>query len=195
MKLLKKLLAVTLAGVLALTMLTGCGQSVNEKQLVDALNDLHYLAYADYEETGVKTIVQGDNTLAKQALEKVKSYVSTHPNPGPNADYIFMNPYDEWDDMAGISKIVPENAKDAYYYTYLRLDEFQSKEFSKNKTAFIATNLANRRSAILLNDIDFDPDNFETTATASIATDKIGDYEYLVIIFVQKAKTPAAATD
>ena len=27
--------------------------------------------------------------------------------------------------------------------------------------------------------------------TASIATDKIGDYEYLVIIFVQKAKASA----
>ena len=44
MKFLKKLLAIALAGVLALTMLTGCAQSVNEKQLVDALNDLHYLS-------------------------------------------------------------------------------------------------------------------------------------------------------
>lgn len=184
MKLLKKLLAVTLAGVLALTMLTGCGQSVNEKQLVDALNDLHYLAYANHEETGVKTIVQGDNKLATQVLGEIKTYVSSHPNPGYNADAIF--------DMYGSSYLsdsftdITKDSKDAYYYTYMRLDEFQSKEFSKNKTAFIATNLYNRRSATLLNDIDFDPDNFETTATASIATDKIGDYEYLVIIFVQK---------
>ena len=189
MKVLKKLLAITLAGVLALTMLTGCAQSINEKQLVDALNDLHYLSRYD-----IDTIVQGDNKLAKQVLGEIKTYITTHPQPGPNADAVFEM-YGSGSDYFPSSSFtdITKDSKDAYYYTYMRLNEFQSKEFSKNRTAQIAQLLAYKGSFRELNEVD--SETLETTATASIATDKIGDYEYLVIIFVQKAKTPAAATD
>ena len=187
MKFLKKLLAIALAGVLALTMLTGCAQSVNEKQLVDALNDLHYLSRYD-----IDTIVQGDNKLAKQVLGEIKTYITTHPQAGPNADAVFeMYGHGKNNFPASSFTDITKDSKDAYYYTYMRLNEFQSKEFSENRTAQIAQLLAYKDSLRPLNDVDLDPDNFETTATASIATDKIGDYEYLVIIFVQKAKASA----
>ena len=194
MKLLKKLLAVTLAGVLALTMLTGCAQSVNEKELVDALNDLHFLS--DY---GVDTIEKGDSKQAKQVLTNIKNFIATHPSYPYNAQEYLYN-YDDYmrDFDAYFDNIVPKETNDAYHIAYLRMDEYQSKEFSKNRTAFIAQLLYKSDNCYTLNwrNIDLDnPENFETTATASIATDKIGDYEYLVIIFVQKAKTPAAATD
>lgn len=186
MKFLKKLLAIALAGVLALTMLTGCAQSVNEKQLVDALNDLHYLRY-----NGVDTIEEGDNKLAKQVLGEIKTYITTHPQAGPNADAVFEiyghgNGYFPASSFTDITK----DSKDAYYYTYMRLNEFQSKEFSENRTAQIAQLLASKDSLRPLNEVDPET-TLETTATASIATDKIGDYEYLVIIFVQKAKASA----
>lgn len=184
MKFLKKLLAIALAGVLALTMLTGCAQSVNEKQLVDALNDLHYLRY-----NGVDTIEEGDNKLAKQVLGEIKTYITTHPQPGPNADAVFemyRNSYLPASSFTDITK----DSKDAYYYAYMRLNEFQSKEFSENRTAQIAQLLAYKDSLSELNEVDPET-TLETTATASIATDKIGDYEYLVIIFVQKAKASA----
>ena len=84
---------------------------------------------------------------------------------------------------------ITKDSRDAYYYTYMRLNEFQSKEFSKNRTAQIAQLLATKARADNLNEVY--PETLETTATASIATDKIGDYEYLVIIFVQKAKASA----
>lgn len=183
MKFLKKLLAIALAGVLALTMLTGCAQSVNEKQLVDALNDLHYLRY-----NGVDTIEEGDNKLAKQVLGEIKTYITTHPQPGPNADAVFEM-YRNSDLPASSFTDITKDSKDAYYYAYMRLNEFQSKEFSENRTAQIAQLLAYKDSLSELNEID--PETLETTATASIATDKIGDYEYLVIIFVQKAKASA----
>ena len=185
MKVLKKLLAIALAGVLALTMLTGCAQSVNEKQLVDALNDLHYLSRYD-----IDTIVQGDNKLAKQVLGEIKTYITTHPQPGPNADAVFemYGPGNSYFPASSFTDIT-KDSKDAYYYAYMRLNEFQSKEFSENRTAQIAQLLASKDSLSELNEID--PETLETTATASIATDKIGDYEYLVIIFVQKAKASA----
>ena len=39
MKMFKKLMAVALAGVMALAVLTGCGSSLNEKELIKQLND------------------------------------------------------------------------------------------------------------------------------------------------------------
>ena len=39
MKMFKKLMAVALAGVMALAVLTGCGTSVNEKEIIKILND------------------------------------------------------------------------------------------------------------------------------------------------------------
>lgn len=186
MKVLKKLLAITLAGVLALTMLTGCAQSVNEKQLVDALNDLHYLSRYD-----IDTIVQGDNKLAKQVLGEIKTYITTHPQPGPNADAVFEAYGSRYDYFPAFSFTdITKDSKDAYYYAYMRLNEFQSKEFSENRTAQIAQLLAYKSISRPLNEVDSET-TLETTATASIATDKIGDYEYLVIIFVQKAKASA----
>ena len=43
MKLFKKLMAVALAGAMALTVLTGCGSVVNERELVATLNDMKAL--------------------------------------------------------------------------------------------------------------------------------------------------------
>lgn len=167
-------------------MLTGCAQSVNEKQLVDALNDLHYLSRYD-----IDTIVQGDNKLANQVLGEIKTYITTHPQPGPNADAVFemYGPGNSYFPASSFTDIT-KDSKDAYYYAYMRLNEFQSKEFSENRTAQIAQLLASKDSLSELNEIDPET-TLETTATASIATDKIGDYEYLVIIFVQKAKASA----
>ena len=39
MKMFKKLMAVALAGVMALAVLTGCGTSVNEKEVIKIFND------------------------------------------------------------------------------------------------------------------------------------------------------------
>ena len=39
MKMFKKLMAVALAGVMALAVLTGCGSSVNEKEVIAVIND------------------------------------------------------------------------------------------------------------------------------------------------------------
>ena len=40
MKMFKKLMAVALAGVMALAVLTGCGSSVNEKEIISMINDI-----------------------------------------------------------------------------------------------------------------------------------------------------------
>lgn len=192
MKLFKKLLAAALAGVLALTLLTGCSGMVNKSQLVDTLNDMHFLRYYNPDFPEVKTIVQGDSKLAKQLLNNVASFMTEHPDNYYSTNGM-LESYHHLDYTLGSSRVCPKDTKDIYYYTWLRMDDPQSKEFQQNRTYHIAERLY--RVACLNDfDSDFNPDMFtySDTATASIATEKIGEYEYLAIVFVQKCTGNAA---
>lgn len=184
MKLFKKLLAAALAGVLALTLLTGCSGMVNKSQLVDALNAMHFLNNSNYPE--VKTIVQGDSKLATQLLDNVATFIAEHPDSRYNANRL-LSRYDELDYTLGSNRVCPKDTKDLYYYTWLRLDDPQSKEFQQNRAYHIAEMIYQNHIRTLNEE---DPDThlctYSDTATASIATKKIGEYEYLAIVFVQK---------
>lgn len=184
MKLFKKLLAAALAGVLALTLLAGCSGMLNKSQLVDALNAMHFLNDPDYPE--VKTIVQGDSKLATQLLDNVATYIAEHPDSYYSANSA-LYAYDELDYMLGSNRVCPKDTKDLYYYTWLRLDDPQSKEFQQNRAYHIAE-MIYQNHVRTLNEEDPDTDlyTYSDTATASIATKKIGEYEYLAIVFVQK---------
>lgn len=187
MKLFKKLLAAALAGVLALTLLTGCSGMVNKSQLVDALNAMHFLNDPDYPE--VKTIVQGDSKLATQLLDNVATFIAEHPDGCYNANSTLYD-YDDLDYMLGSNRVCPKDTKDLYYYTWLRLDDPQSKEFQQNRAYHIAEILRYqdhiRTRTLNKEDQDTHLCTYSDTATASIATKKIGEYEYLAIVFVQK---------
>lgn len=182
MKMLKKLMAVALAGVMALTVLTGCAGAVNKKDIVNTLNDLAKISGEEY------TIEQGDDALARNALSKVKTYAENH-NRGvyttieQSAMYALSSV--SGDDLADIKSIVPEKAKDQYTFMWTTLDEYQSKAFKNNESMVNVVKLA-YNSDVKLNDID--PDTLGKTATASIATQKIGDTTFLVIVLVQAAK-------
>ena len=185
MKLFKKLLAAALAGVLALTLLTGCSGMVNKSQLVDALNAMHFLNDPGYPE--VKTIVQGDSKLATQLLDNVATFIAEHPDSYYSANSALYE-YDDLDYTLGSNRVCPKDTKDLYYYTWLRLDDPQSKEFQQNRPYHIAEILIYQDYIRTLNKEDPDTHlcTYSDTATASIATKKIGEYEYLAIVFVQK---------
>lgn len=184
MKLFKKLLAAALAGVLALTLLTGCSGMLNKSQLVDALNAMHFLNDPYYPE--VKTIVQGDSKLATQLLDNAATYIAEHPDSRHNANRL-LSQYGELDYTLGSNRVCPKDTQDLYYYTWLRLDDPQSKEFQQNRAYHIAEMIYQNHIRTLNEE---NPDThlctYSDTATASIATKKIGEYEYLVIVFVQK---------
>lgn len=193
MKLLKKLLAVALAGVLALTMLAGCSDStLNEKEFVEALNDL------DYQHTRlvhVETITAGDNTLAKQALGRIKQYAEANPDLY-TTERLFLKTIRDiaqgGPDPAGVQELLPAATADTYYMYFLRLDEFQSREYQQNRAAHAAELLLYRgQGGSMLNrpnTLSWSPERYSTTATASIATETINGHQYLVVIFVQAAK-------
>lgn len=193
MKLLKKLLAVALAGVLALTMLAGCSDSaLNEKDFVEALNDL------DYQHTRlvhVETITAGDNTLAKQALGRIKQYAEANPDLYTTERLFLKTIRDiamDGEDPARVRELLPATTADTYYMYFLRLDEFQSREYQQNRAAHAAELLLYRgQGGSMLNrpnTLSWSPERYSTTATASIATETINGHQYLVVIFVQAAK-------
>lgn len=179
MKLFKKLMAVALAGAMVLTLFTGCAASVNKNELLKTLNDAK--AYKDY---GIETIEAGDSTLAKNAASKAKDFIANHPDSV--AEEAFYRAWNEEDDVAGIRSIVPKDTKDAYYLTFERLTKAQSEEYKAQSAAYVALHL---EELIGLNKLNREQiKQLGDKATASITTQKIGDYEYLVVVLVQAAK-------
>lgn len=182
MKMFKKLMAVALAGVMALTVLTGCAGTVNKKDAIAYLNDTKALAEYD-----VKTIEAGDSALAKEALSKVKTYADNHANKyetevkcAANALYSLY----EGDDVAGIIKaIVPDKTEDAYYLAFAIVPELKSKEMQNQRDYMIAQELED--NIVELNGVD---ENLGDKAVASIASTKIGDDTFVVVVFVQAKK-------
>lgn len=74
MKMAKKFLAIALAGVLALSVLTGCGDSVKSKDVADALTKM-----------GVKTEQSKDlDKTAENTLTAIEAIIASDTNTGAN---------------------------------------------------------------------------------------------------------------
>ena len=99
MKMFKKLMAVALAGVMALAVLTGCGTSVNEKEVIKIFNDtLKTTAALEAldKKDEIKKAVAGDDTTNQYLVgyaPKVKydSKLYNTLDSGIDALTIFMN--------------------------------------------------------------------------------------------------------
>lgn len=191
MKMFKKLMAVALAGVMALTVLTGCAGTINKKEYVNALNDMMKILGKDV------TIEAGDSALAKEVLSKAKVYAENHSQDlYPTVDMCVATALsgarvsdrndNEDTDCAKIRSIVPTDTKDQYRLLWTMVDEYKSKEFQNNQE-FLNTMMTQMQSegGAKLNKTEAE---LGDTATASIATQKIGDTTFLVIVLVQAAK-------
>ena len=80
MKMFKKLMAIALAGVMALAILTGCGSTLNEKELIKQMNDqLTVNSMTDSSYKGFKEFKADKEmdakaaTIAKKVAEKAKT--------------------------------------------------------------------------------------------------------------------------
>lgn len=184
MKMFKKLMAVALAGVMALTVLTGCAGTINKKEYVNVLNDLIKVSGKDY------TVEQGSDKLAKEVLAKVEVYAENHNRGEMNTKTAVA--YDVLeklthrnDDYADIKAIVPDGAKDQYTLMWTQLNDYESKAFKNNESTVNVIKMAMGNSRVL-NEVD--EEKLGNTATASIAAQKIGEATFLVIVLVQAAK-------
>ena len=80
MKMFKKLMAIALAGVMALAVLTGCGSSLNEKELIKQMNDqltvssMTNSSYKGFKEFKAdKEMDAKAATIAKKVAEKART--------------------------------------------------------------------------------------------------------------------------
>lgn len=184
MKMFKKLMAVALAGVMALTVLTGCAGTINKKEYVNVMNDLLKVSGEDY------TVEQGSDKLAKEVLAKVEVYAENHNRGEMNTKTAVA--YDVLEelthrnnDYADIKAIVPDGAKDQYTLMWTQLNDYESKAFKNNESTVNVIKMAMGNSRVL-NEVD--EEKLGNTATASIAAQKIGNATFLVIVLVQAAK-------
>ena len=197
MKLFKKVLAAALAGVLALSVLTGCNNSAATVTMVDALNDWSKV-YGD----GV-TFEKGNEDLQNQ----VNALVKIVDEVGKDIDFKdAKNIYDVYeairdDKAAGLKlkewakQFTKANIGDAsplYQYGFADISATLSASSSKN--IYYAEQLS--MTSQYINDPDNDPDNHGEPNWISgdkyyvaVATGEVGGKKYMVALFKTTAVT------
>lgn len=128
MKMFKKLMAVALAGVMALAVLTGCGTSLNGKELIKQMNDqLTYTSMVDpsfknYKEFKAdKEMDAKAETIAKKVAEKAKT----------QAEIVTVL---KSDDVKNI--LVGKDDTNIYKVSYVKSVSYGSKYYQTNKDMF-----------------------------------------------------------
>ncbi len=117
MKMAKKFLAVALAGVLALSVLTGCGKSVKSKDIADALNKMGM---------NVEQSKDMDKT-AESTLTAIEAIINSETNTAADED----------------DKITLENAVDGHYGKVIKDDTItDSTDAVKKALGMMATGTA-----------------------------------------------------
>lgn len=193
MKLFKKVLAAALAGVLALSVLTGCNNSAATVTMVDALNDWSKV-YGD----GV-TFEKGNEDLQNQ----VNALVKIVDEVGKDIDFTdakdFRDVYDAIinDETAGLKlkawaakfdqAKIDDKASPLYECGFADINATLSASSSKN--IYYASQLMDEREPI--NPPAGNPNRWEEgdTSYVAVATGEINGKKYMVALFKTTAVT------
>ncbi|MBD9126376.1 MAG: hypothetical protein EGQ70_02520 [Faecalibacterium prausnitzii] len=193
MKLFKKVLAAALAGVLALSVLTGCNNSAATVTMVDALND-----WSKFYGEGV-TFEKGDEKLQSQVNELVEIVDKV----GEDIDFTdakdFRDVYDAIinDETAGLKlkawaakfdqAKIDDKASPLYECGFADINATLSASSSKN--IYYASQLMDEREPI--NPPAGNPNRWEEgdTSYVAVATGEVGGKKYMVALFKTTAVT------
>lgn len=193
MKLFKKVLAVALAGVLALSVLTGCNNSAATVTMVDALND-----WSKFNGEGV-TFEKGDEDLQNQ----VNALVKIVDEAGKDIDfkdakdiYDIYNAFMKNDAARLKLKVwaakfdqakIDDKASPLYECGFADINATLSASSSKN--IYYASQLLDEREPI--NPPAGDPNRWEEgdTSYVAVATGEVGGKKYMVALFKTTAVT------
>lgn len=181
MKLFKKLIAVVLAGALALTVLTGCGSVINERELFNIIQD---------NDSSV-TYEQGDGSLARKVFYKLDSFAKDHSyvmEDGLDFGVVIKSAdgyHEDAYDYAGLRSIIPEGSKDAYYVSYAEVPELKNGLLNDVKNMMLSSRLVYDATQINPNVAD---DVNDDKATVHLYSGKIGEKGYVVSVIVWAAK-------
>lgn len=125
MKMFKKLMAIALAGVMALAVLTGCGSALNEKELIKQMNDqltvnsMTNSSYKGFKEFKAdKEMDAKAETIAKKVAEKAKT----------QAEIETVLKSDEVKEI-----VLGKDDTNVYMISYVKSVSFGSKYYKTNK--------------------------------------------------------------
>lgn len=128
MKMFKKLMAIALAGVMALAVLTGCGSSLNENELIKQMNDnltiysmtnsssSYYKGFKEFKAD--KEMDAKAETIAKKVAEKAKTQAEI--------EAVLQSV-----DVKNI--LVGKDDTNVYHVSYVKSVSFGSKYYKTNK--------------------------------------------------------------
>ena len=171
MKMFKKLMAVALAGVMALVVLTGCASNaVSTKEIMANITDINPVSIRGRSVT-LKSAAEDDAVKVMQILQ---AYKAAHKDAEEDRDFApclpdIMEKLDiKENEYVGISRV--------------KIETYQSKTIKEMQNAQIASALTAPQT--------LRPGNFEDGAegTISMKIDKIGDDTYIIAVI----RVPAA---
>ena len=172
MKLFKKLMAVALAGAMALTVLTGCGGALNKADLIELLNDFMQ-GKVTYTDAGAK---QADAVIELLQTKYDKASDEEKKTFDPRKALFGENEAEkELRGALGIS----ETEKDTYSIGIGQVKNYNSQYAKENQTALMYISMIESgRNTITLYGCDMVSDH----ATISVDYVTFGDAEYFVIV-------------
>ena len=186
MKMAKKFLAVALAGVLALSVLTGCGDSVKSKDIADSLTKMGVKVEQskDVDKTAentlkaIETIIAADSAnkiTLDNAVEKVTGKVISQEHIDGNTDA--ANAVQK---ALGVFT-TGEGAEKANVGKQIRVALVKTENATKNANlqAGIVNGALFEAQAATVNDM-----NHEVAETGKLVTAKTSDGKYILVVIV-----------
>lgn len=193
MKVFKKLMAVALAGVMALAVLTGCGSSLNEREIINILNDaakspMAKSAMAGKGVTADVTFKAADSELNGKA-KAVAGIVEENIGEKDTIESIFLNR----DKRVAITKALigeDKSDKNLYIVSYATKVKYDSKFMNTMKDALdIVEVFSNMNKGVYACGMT---EGFKTTGDAWVAFKDVNVNGNTYTIVVIKVATKAA---
>lgn len=196
MKMFKKLMAVALAGVMAMAVLTGCGSSLNEKEVIAVINDAikSPLAKVVEDETGEKnveiTFKAADSEL-KDKTKAVAGIVEEKIGEKDTIDTILKGKKD-----AILDALAGKDRKDTnmYLVSYATKVKYDSKLFNTLNEGINALEIAQNITKNVVIHVSNEIGDYETKGTGMMAFQDVTVNGKTYTIVVMKVDMQKKAT-
>lgn len=172
MKMFKKLMAIALAGVMALAVLTGCGTSLNEKDIIKQMNDeLKFRAAFDSTYDKYKEF-KADKEMGAKAVTIAKKVAETAKTQAEIKTVL------QSDDVKNI--LVGKEDTNVYKVSYVKSISYGSKYYQTNKDSLDLTVLW--LNAISYNDNDVNREVKDAVVGVGFADATVGGSVYTIVV-------------
>lgn len=173
MKMFKKLMAVALAGVMAMAVLTGCGSSLNEKEVIAVINDAikSPLAKVVEDETGEKNVEITFKAADSELKDKTKAVVGIVEEKIGEKDTIDTILQNKAKRNAILDALAGKDRKDTnmYLVSYATKVKYDSKLFNTLNEGINALEIAQNITKNKVVHVSTDIADYKTTGTGMMA--------------------------